>query len=351
MSRPPYTRTPNAMNRLRFHRLLLVSLASLVCIAVACGRIGSETIDTAALSPIIETVQKARLEALVGSLVAAHQEDTPLDCSSFEELTFEQDCHLTRDLARQVVADELESYGLDVKRQTREDPVFRTENVFAEIVGTELPKEIVLIGSHFDAFHAGADDNSSGMSVVLEAARVLSQHRFKRTVRFVGFDLEEVGLVGSTRYVASLGNEKIVASIILDTVGFTSNEPNSQTSIPGLPAPTVGDFLAVFANARSDSAARQMHDINVALELTKIATVIAPEDGAYPLVGNLMRSDHAPFWLAGKPALFLTDTANFRNPNYHTDHDTIDTLDFDFLTQVTRLSVASLAHWAGVTDE
>jgi hypothetical protein len=59
-----------------------------------------------------------------------------------------------------------------------------------------------------------------------------------------------------------------------------------------------------------------------------------------------MRSDHAPFWMAGQTSLFLTDTANFRNPHYHRDTDEPATLDADFLTGVTRLSAAGLSLWA-----
>jgi hypothetical protein len=60
-----------------------------------------------------------------------------------------------------------------------------------------------------------------------------------------------------------------------------------------------------------------------------------------------MHSDHAPFWLDGRPAVFMTDTAIFRNPHYHRDTDTPDTLDPAFLRGAVQVAAASLAYWAG----
>ena len=56
--------------------------------------------------------------------------------------------------------------------------------------------------------------------------------------------------------------------------------------------------------------------------------------------GDLNRSDHAPFWQAGIPSIMWTDTSEFRNPHYHLPSDTPDTLDYDFMNQVTRLALA-----------
>ena len=58
-----------------------------------------------------------------------------------------------------------------------------------------------------------------------------------------------------------------------------------------------------------------------------------------PMVPHAFRSDHAPFWSQGIPALMWTDTAEFRNPNYHQPTDTPETLDYDFMAEVARLLV------------
>jgi hypothetical protein len=63
------------------------------------------------------------------------------------------------------------------------------------------------------------------------------------------------------------------------------------------------------------------------------------------------RSDHAAFWDEDYPAIMLTDTANFRNPHYHRATDTLETLNLEFIEQVTRLVTASARHWEdGIHD-
>lgn len=59
------------------------------------------------------------------------------------------------------------------------------------------------------------------------------------------------------------------------------------------------------------------------------------------VIHDILRSDHAPFWRAGIPAIFLTDTANFRYPFYHSPGDTIDKLDFDFMTKIAKGIIAT----------
>jgi Zn-dependent M28 family amino/carboxypeptidase len=257
-------------------------------------------------------------------------------------------CNLTRDNARALLRSRLEALGYTVVQQDTEDGLLSTSNLIAEKPGTTRPEEIVLIGAHYDAFWGGADDNSSGVAALLELARIFSTRSFDRTIRFVGFDLEEMGLVGSTRYVGALAsNEDIVMSIAFDCIGYASDLEGSQDSLPGLPSPSQGNFVAVIANAASDARAGEVRLLNDALDVANMVGIVAPSDGASPIAGNLMRSDHAPFWLSGREALFFTDTANFRNPNYHTRDDLPETLDRDFLAANVRLAAAAAAYFAG----
>jgi Zn-dependent M28 family amino/carboxypeptidase len=246
-----------------------------------------------------------------------------------------------------MLADSLASLELPVRRQTTESGGVTVSNVIAELPGTTRPDEVVLVGAHFDAYYGGADDNSSGVAAVMELARVLSRYRFERTLRFVGFDLEEVGLVGSNRYVDTLGGERLVASVVFDCIGYYDSRPGSQSSIPGLPAPSTGDFLGAFANDDSRQQATELYALSQALHLINVVPIISPGRGAYPLTGNLLRSDHAPFWITGRNALFLTDTANFRNGNYHQETDLPETLDPVSFRKAVQASAAALAYWAG----
>jgi peptidase M28-like protein len=65
-----------------------------------------------------------------------------------------------------------------------------------------------------------------------------------------------------------------------------------------------------------------------------VETLFLPFDGR--LLPETGLSDHASFWDAGLPALMVTDTAFFRNPNYHLPSDTIDTLDFTFMAELVK---------------
>ncbi|HYO55010.1 M28 family peptidase [Archangium sp.] len=327
-------------------------LAALLLLAVSscASRPSVEDSAVARAGDFASGVEKDRVMSDVEALVAAHREDTPLDCALFDtseiDTTRRPVCHLTREKARQLVRARFEALGYSVTTHDTEDPRFPTVNVIAELRGTEHPDEVVVVGAHYDAYHSGADDNSSGVAAMLEMARLAAGQRFARTVRFVGFDLEELGLVGSTRYVQSRPGEEIVASLIFDCIGYRDPRPGAQRSLPGFPVPRTGDFIAAVANAQSRPRLEELYTVASRLGYGFLRGVLMPKDGSGPASGNLMRSDHAPFWMSGHSALFLTDTANFRNPHYHRDTDVPSTLDPDFLTDVTRLSAAGLSFWA-----
>lgn len=301
------------------------------------------------LSDLANQVETKRLMDDVQELAGLHQQETPLSCTDLQREQYIPTCNLTHDGARAMVQSRLEALGLQVRLQEGQGGQHPFANVLADLPGTTRPDEIVLVGAHFDAFYMGADDNSTGVAGVLELARILSQHSFDRTLRFVGFDLEEPGDVGSGHYMDELGQEKLVAAVVFDCIGYYDSTPGSQLSIPGLPTPAAGDFLAIIGNDNSLSMATQLHQLNDHLDLMKLVSIIAPNDGtnAVPISSNLMRSDHMPFWYKGQSALFLTDTANFRNQNYHQPTDVIDTLAPDSFRRAVQISAVGLATWAG----
>jgi len=221
------------------------------------------------------------------------------------------------------------------------DPEPRTwRNISIEIPGRESPDEVILVGAHFDSVPGtpGADDNASGTAAALELARVLKDRPMRRTVRIVFFNLEEIGLIGSTEHAAwtkarlDAGVERLVGMMSLEMLGYYSDEPNSQrVPIPAIPGvfepPTVADFLAVVATAPSAPFARELSAAMARAGAgVPIRTIdFIPEDGrAFP---DVRRSDHAPFWDLGLPAVLITDTSEFRTPHYHSASDTADTLD------------------------
>jgi hypothetical protein len=105
-------------------------------------------------------------------------------------------------------------------------------------------------------------------------------------------------------------------------------------------APTVGDFLGLIANRRSNAITEKL--VRLAATYVPQLSVVALKLylGMERFIQDLHRSDHAPFWEAGLSSIMWTDTANFRNPHYHGASDTPDTLDYAFLAQVTKLMLA-----------
>lgn len=207
----------------------------------------------------------------------------------------------------------------------------------------------VLVGAHYDAVPGtpGADDNASGVAVLLAAVRAIGP---REGICYVAFNGEECGFVGSRALVKGLGRHRLGQVHVLEMVGFTSHAPGSQRNpIPAVSSPTVGDFLGLVGTHHS------RHVLDTALACAGHSAV--PVYGLYlpdlPLramqvaVVHAFRSDHAPFWEAGVPALMWTDTAEFRNPNYHRPTDTPETLDYGFMAEVARLLIHGVLSGVG----
>jgi Zn-dependent M28 family amino/carboxypeptidase len=76
--------------------------------------------------------------------------------------------------------------------------------------------------------------------------------------------------------------------------------------------------------------------------------IIGAVAGFAPIVGQFSRSDHLSFWRAGIPAILITDTADFRNPNYHRPTDTPATLDYPRVAAITTATAVTIAKLAGL---
>ena len=209
----------------------------------------------------------------------------------------------------------------------------------------------VLVGAHYDTKPntPGADDNASAVAAMLECAKAIAKaHQFghhQSHCVFVAFNREEDGLLGSHDFVENdMPDSWDLKEVhILEMVGYCDHTPGSQGLPKGLPVKLEhdrGDFLAIVANRKSNSKLRSV--------LQTAATYVPgfPVWGLKVFFGlenrfsDLRRSDHAPFWDKGIPAFMWTDTSEFRNANYHLPSDTPETLDYEFLTSVTRLLAA-----------
>lgn len=201
---------------------------------------------------------------------------------------------------------------------------------------TAVPAEgrFWIVAAHLDTVPGspGADDDGSGVAVALEVARSLAETPAADRVVFALFNEEETGLLGSRQFVANLPaghRARIEGVIVLDAVGYFDDRTGAQTApFPlGLLLPGEGDFLSAITLGESGELAdRFVAARDHAAPMLRVASFRPPRAiaGALP---DLWRSDHAPFWEAGVPALFLTDTANFRSARYHRPDDTVDSID------------------------
>lgn len=203
----------------------------------------------------------------------------------------------------------------------------------------------ILIGAHYDAVPGtpGADDNATGVVVLLELAAFFATNPLKYPVRLVAFDLEEYGLIGSTFYAQYLkeNKQKLRLMLSLEMLGYCDDAPQSQT-YPNILKPFYsdrGNFMALVGNLSSlgdlISLSRQMKKQGLPCE-------VLPDPSSGKLVPITGFSDHRPFWEQKYRAIMLTDTAMLRNPHYHKSSDTRETLDLNFLTKVCQSLVAAL---------
>lgn len=244
--------------------------------------------------------------------------------------------HLQR--VEEYIADTFQQLGLQVSLHPFEAMGGTYRNVIASLLPTHQAtgQAPLVLAAHYDTVEGspGADDNASAVAVLLETARRLRGVDRMREVHCIGFCLEEEGLLGSLAYAAELKAAKrnIVGAIVLECVGYASGEEGSQTVPPGIPiaVPTIGNFLAVVGNQAS--AALTASVSQAAKPHVPVVPLVIPDNGE--LLPDTRRSDHAAFWHYGFPAVMLTDTANFRNPNYHKSTDTLETLNLKFLADV-----------------
>ncbi len=219
-------------------------------------------------------------------------------------------------------------------------------NLEAELTGTTRPEEILLIGAHYDSVgyksvHTpGADDNASGCAGVLALARMFAGTPQGRTVRFVLFVNEEppyfwTDRMGSLVYAKQCKAEKqnIVAMLSLEMLGFYRAAKGSQDYPPlvGLAYPSTGDFIAFIGVEEAGPLVRRCVG-------AFRSTVDFPSEGAAlpRLIPRIASSDHWSFWKQGYPAAMVTDTAIYRNANYHKSTDTPETLDYERMARVVQ---------------
>jgi Zn-dependent M28 family amino/carboxypeptidase len=246
--------------------------------------------------------------------------------------------------ARDYIAAQLEPFQTPTRRVNFEDLGLagdHAQNVVWQVAGKDHA-ELVLVGAHYDsvAEGPGANDNGSGVAVALELAARLAKAPAASSVRFVFFANEEapyfknpgMGSLLAAEHAKERGDH-IRAMLSLETLGYYSDARYSQR-YPwpvGLLYPDRGNFLGFVGDLGARGLVRR------AIGAFRQAEPFPSEGAALPAsFRGVDWSDHWSFRRAGYPAIMLTDTALFRDPNYHQPTDTPERLDYERLARVTR---------------
>jgi len=240
------------------------------------------------------------------------------------------------------ISQKLIEYGLTPESQKFEVYGIIYENVIASVGPKEGSR--VVVGAHYDVCgdQPGADDNASGIAGLLEIARFAKRHEAElpHRVDFVAYTLEEPPFfgtknMGSYVHATSLheNNIKVEGMICLEMIGFFTEQKKSQKfplPLMHLFYPDTGDFICLVSNFGSSSLAKQI-SLNLKATSVNVETFKGPS-----FIPGVDFSDHRNYWKFGYKAVMITDTAFYRNPNYHEQSDTIDTLDFRRMKEVVK---------------
>ncbi len=245
----------------------------------------------------------------------------------------------TLEAAARYIEGQWAAQGYAVVRDPYEVEGVECANLEATLAGSG--DEIFVVGAHYDSVRGspGANDNGSGVAALLEISRLLVGERPGTTLRFVAFVNEEppfflwrrMGSMVYARRVRERG-DPIAGMISLETIGYYSSEPGSQSYPPLLRFfyPSRGNFLGFVSNLQSRRLLRRAVAAFQASSDWPVQSV-----AMFEFVPGISWSDHVSFWRQGWPALMITDTAPYRYPWYHSAQDTPEKVDYESLASVT----------------
>jgi len=215
--------------------------------------------------------------------------------------------------------------------------------VYKNIVASFGPDNAsrIVIGAHYDVCgrQQGADDNASGVTGLLELARMLSGKILKHRIDLVAFSLEEppyfrTESMGSYVHAKSLADEdvSVYGMISLEMIGYFSDEPGSQSYPEGVPPGlfgSKGDYIALVTRTNGGDFQKKFCEAFKAAETIRSNQYMGPTS-----MPGIDFSDHLNYWKFDFDALMITDTSFYRNKNYHSVKDTIETLDLKRMAKV-----------------
>jgi hypothetical protein len=321
-------------------RIIAMLEAFLVCalaMLLGCGPEDDRNAPSTTTTEVGVNVAEAAASGIDESAIRMHLAHltgiSPAPLESGEVAIPERGSEDGRRAAAEYVKLSFENMGIPARILEFSSDYGRGYNVEATLHGTGGEKHL-WVTAHLDSVHnAGANDDASGLVSILMTAKALKQIHPEHTVHFVAYDLEEVGLVGSSHYVSSTvrsireqeGDGAIIGDLQNDMIGYEE-----------------GAFDAAIGTCEQagpidDALRRASKILDSPIRLQEVC---------------LGRSDHEHFWDAGLPAAVLTDGGIYDGyPCYHEPCDKLDELNISYLRSMIRLSAAATALLAAPTTE
>jgi hypothetical protein len=198
--------------------------------------------------------------------------------------------------------------------------------------------ERIVIGAHYDARTntPGADDNASGVAGLIELAYLIGKQKMNTGIELVAYSLEEPPFfatpdMGSAHHARMLHDQKVKVKcmLALEMIGYFNNQPGSQSyPVPVLRIfyPSKGNFIAVIGRLGQRKIVKKIKGLMKGAAELPVYSVNAPL-----MVPGIDFSDHRNYWDYGYDAVMITDSAFYRNREYHEPGDTADRLNYDLM--------------------
>lgn len=233
---------------------------------------------------------------------------------------------------------------LDIQYEANFNKADSSFNIIAEIPGTDLKNEVVMIGGHFDSWQGGtgATDNGTGSAVCMEAMRILKSLDLKprRTIRIALWGGEEQGLLGSQAYVKQHFAEK--EGTFFDTIGTVRLKPEAES------------FSVYFNNDNGSGRVRGVYMQGNEAVRTIFRSWLAPfrdMDASTLTLANTGGTDHQSFDLAGLPGFqFIQDPLDYGTRTHHSTMDVYERVQSEDVKQASVI-MAAFAYNAAMRDE
>jgi Zn-dependent M28 family amino/carboxypeptidase len=251
--------------------------------------------------------------------------------------------------AADYIRDEFKKTGGTVSEQVFGVNGADYRNISLELGGNS--EDRIVIGAHYDSANMtyGADDNASGVAGLIELAKAFAADPPKTRIEFVAYSLEEppffgTGQMGSFVHAESLKQAavRVKLMVCLEMIGYFSDEPDSQNyplSVGRLLYPDTGNFIAIVGNFSNALKVRGFKADMMNAGSLPVYSINAPA-----FVTGVDFSDHRNYWAAGYDAVMITDSAFYRNKDYHTVKDTYEKLDYKRMAEAVNATYAAVAN-------